>query len=221
MSASLKEGPGLFRWLRSVFWAVAFSVAVFLVLPLLQVIGGGGGKDDLLRLVDVAQLPPPVAPQEPPPEQKQEEPEPEPDQAPPAPLDLSQLELALNPGAVGGDGAGMIADLTRAAFSRAAEGVDVEEVFSASDLDQPPKVVNQVKPNYPPELRKQEITGRVLVAFTVLADGRVTNVRVDQSTNPAFDQAALAAVRQWRFEPGQKGGKSVSFRMRIPISFKP
>ncbi len=213
------ERLGFWRALRTAFWAVVLSAAVFLVLPLLQVIGGGGGKDDLLRLVDVAQLPPPVAPPEPPPEEKEQEPEPPPDQPPP--LDLSQLELALNPGAVGGDGAGMMADLTRAAFGRASQGMDVDEVFSASDLDQPPKVVNQVKPNYPPELRRQEITGRVLVAFTVLADGRVTNVRVEQSTNPAFDPAALAAVRQWRFEPGQKGGKSVSFRMRIPISFKP
>lgn len=213
------EGLGFWRALRTAFWAVVMSAAVFLVLPLLQVIGGGGGKDDLLRLVDVAQLPPPVAPPEPPPEEKEEEPEPPPDQPPP--LDLSQLELALNPGAVGGEGSGMMADLTREAFNRASQGMDVDEVFSASDLDQPPKVVNQVKPNYPPELRKQEITGRVLVAFTVLADGRVTNVRVEQSTNPAFDPAALAAVRQWRFEPGQKGGKAVSFRMRIPISFKP
>lgn len=214
------ERLGFWRALRTAFWAVVMSAGVFLVLPLLQVIGGGGGKDDLLRLVDVAQLPPPVAPPEPPPEEKEEEPEPPPDQPPP-PLDLSQLELALNPGAVGGEGSGMMADLTRAAFNRASQGMDVDEVFSASDLDQPPKVVNQVKPNYPPELRRQEITGRVLVAFTVLADGRVTNVRVEQSTNPAFDPAALAAVRQWRFEPGQKGGKSVSFRMRIPISFKP
>lgn len=220
MSAVGQSGAGILRWARISFWALLFSVGVFLVLPFLQVIGGGGGKDDLLRLVDVAQLPPPIAPPEPPPEQKEEEAEPEPDQAPP-PLDLSQLELALNPGAVGGDGAGMIADLTRAAFNRAAQGADVDEVFSASDLDQAPRVVNQVKPNYPPELRKQEITGRVLVAFTVLADGRVTNVRVEQSTNPAFDQAALSAVRQWRFEPGQKGGKAVSFRMRVPISFKP
>jgi protein TonB len=42
---------------------------------------------------------------------------------------------------------------------------------------------------------------------------------VQQSTDPVFERPALAAVKQWRFEPGKRNGKPVRFRMRVPITF--
>ena len=49
-------------------------------------------------------------------------------------------------------------------------------------------------------------------------DGRVDAPRVQRSTNPEFDRAALNAVKQWKFEPGKRNGQ-VRFRMRVPITF--
>ena len=43
---------------------------------------------------------------------------------------------------------------------------------------------------------------------------------MQKSSHPAFEQPALQAVRRWRFEPGKRGGKPVSFKMRVPITFK-
>ncbi|MDD2059467.1 energy transducer TonB [Pseudomonas putida] len=61
--------------------------------------------------------------------------------------------------------------------------------------------VQKIIPVYPAELRKAIITGSVKVGFRVMADGSVTDVKVIRSSEPAFANAALEAVRQWRFKP--------------------
>ena len=59
----------------------------------------------------------------------------------------------------------------------------------------------------------------VYVLFVVSERGKVENPRVWQSTDPALERPALAAVKKWRFEPGKRNGKPVRFRMRCPITF--
>ena len=72
-----------------------------------------------------------------------------------------------------------------------------------------PRVIRRVEPIYPPIARSQGIGGRVTVRITVAADGSVENVKIEQSTSPLFNQAALKAARQMRFEPGLVNGKPV------------
>ena len=75
------------------------SLAIFLVLPLMQTISAPPPRDLAVRGIETADLPPPPPP---PPEQEEEEekpPEPPPEMESEAPpLELSELELALNPG---------------------------------------------------------------------------------------------------------------------------
>jgi protein TonB len=48
----------------------------------------------------------------------------------------------------------------------------------------------------------RRIEGRVELMFTVLPDGRVTDLRVvDAQPSQVFDECALAAARHWRFAP--------------------
>ncbi len=63
--------------------------------------------------------------------------------------------------------------------------------------------------------------GTVVVLFIVDATGKVTNPRVEKSTHPEFERPALDAVKQWKFEPGVKGGQRVPCKMRVPIRFQP
>jgi protein TonB len=141
-----------------------------------------------------------------------------------APLDLGQLELAMNPGA--GDGAagdfGMrMAGLGErvAATMGGAGDQNTEAVFSLADLDQAPRVVSQPPPSYPMELRRKKLSGTVQVMFIVDAGGRVVGPTVQKSADPAFDRPALEAVKKWRFEPGKRNGQAVQFKMRVPITF--
>lgn len=196
----------------------ALTALFFLVLPLIEAVTQPSGADLLVRAADTADLPPP--PEVPEAEEPEEEPEPE--EKPPElteqneQLDLSQLELALNPG-MGGDGFGG-ADFALKISTSISTSESLDELFNADDLDQKPRVVYQPGPVLDAKLRKHT-PGTVYVIFVVDPSGRVENPLVQKTTDPALDRPALAAVKQWKFEPGKRKGQSVRFRMRVPIVF--
>jgi protein TonB len=206
--------------------AAGLTFAFYLTLPLLQQMGGPPESTLEVRSVDATVLapPPPPPPEE---EQKQEEKQNEPppteltEQAAP-PMDLSQLEMALDPGF--GDGAGGAGSLAGGRLggsggSDADRDKEADAVFSLADLDQAPKVVSQPPPQYPADMRSQKARGTVYVLFVVDRNGRVVKPQVQKSTHTAFERPALEAVRQWRFDPGKRSGQAVQFRMRVPITF--
>jgi protein TonB len=97
----------------------------------------------------------------------------------------------------------------------------IDEAFSLSEIDQSPRKVYHIDPSYPGELRGKRIDGSASVIFVVDAAGKVTSPRIEKSAHPAFDKPALDAVKQWKFEPGVKGGARVACRMRVSIRFQP
>lgn len=204
------------RGLGIALGAAALTLVHFLVLPLMQTIARPPEADLLLQAVDTATIPPPPPPPEPEPEQEPEPEDPPPeltDQTPP--LDLAQLELALQPG-FGGDGAA--GDFAVRLNTAAAAAAVADALFSLADLDQKPRVVYQPSPVIDAQLRRKA-PGTVHVLFAVDQQGRVEEPRVQSSTDPVFERAALHAVKQWRFEPGKRNGQPVRFRMRVPITF--
>ncbi|MGC4072782.1 MAG: energy transducer TonB [Nibricoccus sp.] len=86
--------------------------------------------------------------------------------------------------------------------------------------DRLPVVKKQVRPKYPTDLRKKGITGDVNVHIVVSSSGDVAEAEVIDSPNEQFSEAALEAVRQWKFEPGLKDGVPVAVRLKFPIQFR-
>jgi protein TonB len=209
--------------IAAVVGGLVLAMGIFLLLPLLESITSTSRDDMIVQGVNTANVPPPPAPPVEEEEKKDEEPPPEPeppklaDEAPP--LDLSMLELALNPGmggGVGGDFAVKLPVATAGAFSDGSGGV--EELFSMQDLDQKPRAIYQVSPQMSAQLKKIA-PGTVYIVFVVDQRGRVENPVVQSASDPAFEAPALAAVKQWKFEPGKRNGEPVRFRMRVPITF--
>lgn len=201
--------------------AVGLAALCFLVLPVLQAISATPAPDLTITSIDTALLqppPPPPVEQEP---ERQEQQEPKPpeltDEAPP--LDLAQLELALNPGLGVFAGAGDFTLKIQSIGGAAGQSGEVEELFSLADLDQKPRPLFQQQPNLTAALRKK-VPATVHVLFTVDPTGRVENPVVQSSTDPAFEPPVLAAIKQWKFEPGKRSGQPVRFRMRQPFSFQ-
>ena len=62
------------------------------------------------------------------------------------------------------------------------------------------------------------VEGTVLVQALVLEDGSVGDAKVVKSV-PGLDEAAVAAVRQWRFKPAMAKGRPVSVWVAVPIKF--
>lgn len=69
--------------------------------------------------------------------------------------------------------------------------------------DPPPRKLKHVAPAYPPEARAQGIEGMVILELTLDASGAITSVRTVKG-HPLLEPAAVAAAKQWVFEPPKK-----------------
>lgn len=203
----------ILRMVALLIGGLLITLAYFLVLPFLQTIGRPPQERLQVRSIGVVEEAPPPPPQMAQEEEPEEEEKPELDQ-PLEPLDLSQLELSLNPG--GGDWGGDFTINLDRHFAKAGEEA---AIFSLDDLDQKPRTIYQPAPSYPPELQRKGVEGTVYVIFIIDRNGRVINAKVQKSTHQAFERPALTAVKKWKFDPGKRGGKPVQFKMRIPITF--
>jgi TonB family protein len=83
----------------------------------------------------------------------------------------------------------------------------------------PPVPKFQKRPEYPVAMRRFGLNGQVLLDFVVDPAGNVQNAFVLQTDNPAFDEPALKALREWKFAPATRDGKPVASHQRVPIVF--
>ncbi|MGZ0169957.1 MAG: TonB family protein [Planctomycetales bacterium] len=85
----------------------------------------------------------------------------------------------------------------------------------------PARPISNPNPTYPPEAVQHGLEGRVLLSVTIAVSGKVTKVTVAESCgHESLDQAALDAVRRWRFSPATRGGKPFEWTARLPIRFR-
>lgn len=82
-----------------------------------------------------------------------------------------------------------------------------------------PRKTLDVRPIYPDIARIARVEGTVVMEAVLDTSGRVTQLRVIESV-PLLDQAAIDAVRQWRYAPSVYGGHPVSVLMTITIRFR-
>ncbi|MEM0897899.1 MAG: energy transducer TonB [Verrucomicrobiota bacterium] len=203
-----------FGWMMSNGFGVAFTVTVFLALPLLQQMASKGDDEAKATQAAVIDAPQEVEIEEEKPPEDEPEPEPEPEiEQNDEPVSLADLTSLLSAGDGTGSGAAVGNALRDAISSKAGN------LLSGGGAEQPPRPVSQSPPRYPPELHKKGVTGLVKIEMTIDANGRVRNPQVVESTDRGFNQPALSAVRQWKYEPGLRGGVPAPFKVRVPIKF--
>ena len=106
------------------------------------------------------------------------------------------------------------------------EGVEGGEGDVAGAVEETPvywkmQPVETRPPVYPPRCLRMGIEGTVRVKVLVGEDGRPQEVTIGKSSGEsALDEAAMAAVRTWRFEPARRNGVPVRAWAIIPIEFK-
>jgi protein TonB len=87
------------------------------------------------------------------------------------------------------------------------------------DYDSPPRLIKNVRPQYPQEAFVKKIEGTVLLEILIDRNGRVVQARVIQSI-PALDTAARQTVLQWIFQPAMKHGRPVTTVAHAPVNFR-
>ncbi len=96
------------------------------------------------------------------------------------------------------------------------------DVWSVDQVAVPPKVIDAVRPQYPPLARARGQEGMVVVQAIIDRHGGVEPdaLQVVRS-QPPFDDAALTAFRQWKFQPGRdNSGEVVRVIVQQPIRFQ-
>lgn len=76
-------------------------------------------------------------------------------------------------------------------------------------------------PAYPAVARRRNYQGTTLLDVLVDRQGRAAQVRVRQSSGfSILDRSAVAAVRQWRFEPARRMGQAMEMWVQVPVKFE-
>jgi protein TonB len=84
-----------------------------------------------------------------------------------------------------------------------------------------PTVKTQAPPAYPDALREKGVEATVVLRVLVTETGQVSDVKVLRpASEPAFNEAALAAVRRWTFSPCMKKGQAVACWYAVGVPFQ-
>jgi protein TonB len=85
-----------------------------------------------------------------------------------------------------------------------------------------PEVIesSRVMPVYPEEAQQAGLEGLVVLKVVIDERGRVGEIEVLRGVGHGLDEAAVAAVRQWRFRPATRDGKPIKVVHVIPFDFR-
>jgi protein TonB len=130
------------------------------------------------------------------------------------PPSTSEISIQLPPEVAGNtpDTAAMASLLSTPAILPAADLAISQGVTEAT-------LVHHVPPVYPTEARARRLGGPVVLEATIAEDGSTRDLKII-SGPPLLANAAIEAVRQWRYRPSLLNGKPVAVQKQITIVFK-
>ena len=80
-------------------------------------------------------------------------------------------------------------------------------------------VIHKVNPTYPQMAKIARVQGNVVLAAIIGKDGTIQNLHVVQSSSPLLNQAAIDAVKQWRYKPYILNGEPVEVDTTVTVTF--
>ena len=144
-------------------------------------------------------------------------------EAPPPPVGTTS-------GVVGGVPGGMVGGAPGGVFGELLNKASSVPVLAKSPVPTPVKrmriasrvaeanLIHDVAPQYPPQAGRARIEGTVVLMAVIGTDGTVKDVRIESGL-PILTQAAIDAVKQWRYKPYMIDGEPVEVDSRITINF--
>jgi TonB family protein len=106
----------------------------------------------------------------------------------------------------------------QAALAEAADSL--RRTLEITEDIEPPVPLDQPRPEYSTEAREHKHEGVVVLRVEVGADGRVSNVKVQNPLGMGLDEKAMEAVRQWVYKPALKDGRPVAVQFDLSINFR-
>lgn len=133
-------------------------------------------------------------------------------------------------GVIGGVPGGVIGGVSGGVLGGVLAGTNGSPVLAKAPATSPVKrvrlaqrvveanLIHDVAPTYPPEAGRARIQGTVVLLAVIGKDGSVEDVRVESGL-PILAEAAIDAVKRWRYKPYMLNGEPVEVDSRITINF--
>lgn len=134
------------------------------------------------------------------------------------PSEIPVEDLSLAAGVIGGVEDSGVPGGALGGVEGGMPGAPADEPVRVGGEVQPPKKVKDVRPEYPPTARSARVEGTVILEAVIDERGVVSQVRVLKSI-PLLDEAAVVAVKQWRFQATMLNGETVPIVMTVTVNF--
>jgi protein TonB len=93
--------------------------------------------------------------------------------------------------------------------------------LAAGDPIVQPRPLRKVDPGRPEDEELAKLRGMVVLYAVIRKDGGVSKIRIIRSLNPALDDRAMDALKQWKFKPAQQGENPIEVQALFGIPFRP
>ena len=108
-------------------------------------------------------------------------------------------------------------DFSMPVIGTSSKDLGTNDFVDFSDLDQVPRPIGVTGLNFPRRLRKDPVSGRIILLLKLDEEGDVLDLQIDSSNLPSFDSFVLSEVRRWKFTPPTQNGHPVKAKARLPI----
>ena len=220
MPAQLPQSNHKLTGLLALAGAVFLAALLFLIIPISQALQDSDIQTVILREVEPVVLTPP----KPPVIEEKRQIEKTPDKIPelepePPELELSQLELSLNPGV----GEALSMGVQAGTFEVNVDAIgDIEKIFDFADLERPPDLINghSIKYEFPRELERRGVK-EVKLTLEILIDqkgrARFQKILAASHSHRKVEQEARRLGDLLRFTIPKRDGQPVKTRAKFPL----
>ncbi|MFZ5468487.1 MAG: TonB family protein [Myxococcota bacterium] len=113
----------------------------------------------------------------------------------------------------------LIAPWAASAFEESVSREEVDAGVHMPVLTKPPELLSFVEAAYPPAAQQTRLTASVKLVITIAADGTVSEATVPEPVGNGFDEAAIEAVRQFIFSPGEVDHQAAPVQLEYVYHF--
>ena len=104
-------------------------------------------------------------------------------------------------------------------------GKEHPPICRGNDSDAPgcitaPHATYSPDPKYPKKESKARHRGAVILELVVDRDGMPRDIKVSRPLSPEFDEAAIDAVKKWKFSPAARDGKPIATEIKVEVDFR-
>lgn len=128
------------------------------------------------------------------------------------------IDLGVEGGVPGGVEGGVPGGVVGGVVGGLPDAPPPQRVVRVGGLITAPKLVRRVEPIFPPLAQQARLSGLVILEALVDVRGHVQEVKVLRGA-PLFDEAAVEAVKQWRYQPLLLNGQPTAFILTVTLRF--